>query len=431
MKNKKSVICNEVYEERKEARSWRIRKLIVGGCFFVMLFVAFIFSDINMELPKEIRHEKLVVAASNVTPIPNATPVPTPIGTKVNVTINYKTNKINVQAGSGGSKRFYISTDKQKNWNLIYESVNGTSTSINIELDGYLKSSETVLYFKGNKDIAPVMVTIPKEPNDLDIDYKVINNKGTIVVNKTSALIEYRVNSASNWRDYTTINTELYEDTGITLEFRTKAAETIRAGKIVKVKIPKRPAAPSIKVDYKKMEITGLKYKAMQYRVGDGNWQLFEPQDSKAKSLSLYSLLLPGVTDTNSQPLKQTTIEFRALPTDKKVASAVKLIEITAQPSAPGGTVVLNNSTLTISDASKDKPYEYVVLQTTETIDITKAKWIKVTSNKAIVIKKTGNATTIQGDKVYVRLASYTDKQTKQVIPPSLYRVIPITKVTP
>lgn len=473
MDNNKKYEYSETYESRKRVK----RSVLVSACLILLVLSGLFFTNHQEGKYKDPSNNNLIVAAADVisvtpmledvaeedmisaaamieaveakdaivsmaekaaaTPTPTVTPTPTPIGSMVGVFVNYKDSKILLKAGSGGSTKFYISKDKQKSWDLIAESKSGQTVSV--ELAGYMKSSETTLYFKGNKDIAPREVVIPKEETNLDISYELeygevygeVTKVVKLVFENVTGVLEYRKSASESWKDYIAkdFKTSDYEDTGITLQFRTKATEEKRAGKIVNVKIPKRPSAPSIKVDYAKMQITGMKYGVTQYRLGtSADWILFKPTDTKAKALSLYELL--KVTNNNTERFPATTIEFRTIATEKKVASSVRVIEIKQQPSAPF-IADLKNFTLTIADASKDKPYEYVVLQAHETFDLTKAKWKKVTSSKPILIKKTGNATTIPTDKVYVRLAAVTDKETKQVTPPSLYTVKPVTSVSP
>lgn len=346
------------------------------------------------------------------------------------VSIDYAKSKIKVS----GSTKFYISKDKQKSWELLNSKVE--NNSIELELAAYMKTSEVVLYFKGDKDLTPVELKIPKEETDLKVSYKVNGSNGLLVFeNRKGALLEYRTSTTGYWIDQNSdiFETTAYDDTGMTLQFRTKATVTKRAGKIINAKIPKRPSAPSVKVDYQKMEITGLKKGITQYRVGNTTtWTTFNPSDSKEKGLSLYKVLSNG-TVSNTTQLNANTIEFINKIDGKKVSSAVKLLDFNKQPLAPNIDAFLSGSTITIKDASKDKPYEYVVLKTTEVKDMNPltAKWKKVTSPKSIIIRKTGNATTIKGDVVFVRLAAVTDQKTAKLTPPSLYSQKVIESTTP
>lgn len=337
--------------------------------------------------------------------------------------VDYVKNKIVVRSNTGSTK-FYISKDKQKSWELLNSNL--LQNSIELELAAYMKTSDVVLYFKGDKDLTPVELKIPKEEANLKVAYKVANSRGMLVFeNPKGGALEYRTSATGYWMDHNSnvFYTDAYDDTGMTLQFRTKATVNKRAGKIINAKIPKRPNAPSVKVDFQKMMITGLKKGVTEYRMGSNTkWETFNPQDQKIQGLSLYDILSNG-TVSNSTLLNANTIEFRNIADGKKVSSAVRMLDFDRQAPAPYMNSFLKGSTLTIPDASKDKPYEYLVLQSTELngMDVRKVKWMKVTSPKSILIKKTGNTITIPGNVVFVRLAAVTNKQTSKLTPPSLY----------
>lgn len=431
---------NETYEYSEVISKPKRKKGL--PVIFSIVFIGAIITSIILtnESSKRINdwgtNEKTVLASTTTptaTTKPTATskpttPTPTPIGTKVNVSVDYTTNIVKITQGSGSSTKFYISSDKKKTWELINE--DATATNCTLSLSGYLKSSGVTLYFRGNNDIEPVALVIPKETTNIKITYQ---SKALVFENftpTTTAILEYRVSENTDWADYTSrtsINFTDYERTGITLEFRVKATTTVPAGKIISVKIPKRTKGPSVKADLSKMVITGLKSGSTQYRVGNSTkWETFQPTDTKVKVLSLYDLLSNAVKNS---PFPVSTIDFRTAATDKKPASAVISLQILAQPVAPTNFKVAS-STLTISDASKTKPYEYTVLKSGTTIDLTKVSWKKVTNTNSIVIKKTGSAATVAGDVIYVRTASVTDKTTKVTTPASAYATFVITSVS-
>lgn len=369
------------------------------------------------------------VASDTVTTTPTATTTPTPTPTPaVAVKLNYETETITVSKGNGNSTRFYYSLDKNKSWNLI-ENSSGV-----MNLTVFLKSSANTIYFKGNNDDASVEVVIPKEENNLKVSYYVEGDKGKLKFeNVTRPYLQYRKGTNGEWitiTPQTSLDLSSYEITGYTLQFREKVTEAKRAGKIVNVKIPKRQNTPSIKVDYSKFILSGLKAEETQYRLsGSSTWIDFKPTDSKVKTISLAQLIL-GSNAAQNTPIPGKEIELRTVGTDKKVSSAILVIKTNTQPLAPNDTnIKLTGTTLAFTDASKTKPYEYVVLHANETLDLTKAKWTKVSSSKDIVIKKVGTATPVPGDIVYCRLASTTDTKTKEITPASLYVTKTITSI--
>ncbi len=358
---------------------------------------------------------------------PSTTPTPIP-QTSIQVTMNYQTGRVTYAAGAGGSTKFYLSTNKKKTWELL--DVNPNS----IDLNGLMKSSDVKLYFKGNKDQNPVELVLKGEVKGLKAAYSVVGGAGKITL--TGAVgkggIEYRIGKDGNWTTWVenSFQTAPYEITGITLQFREKATISERSGKIVSLKIPKRPTPPSVKVDGDKFVLTGMKNNTMQYRVNNGQWITYIASDGKSKYLDIRSLLAPGTTDNSRIPAG--TIEIRTMATEKKVASAIRTIEIEQQQTAPtSATVELNGTTLTCKDASATKQYEYTMLHVGEVLDMQKAKWTTIRSSKSVLIKKTGKAETIVGDVMVIRVKLEKDSVTKEEGLPSQYLSMQITSVTP
>ena len=334
-------------------------------------------------------------------------------GSSVSVVVNYLDEIITVSAGSGGSTKFYLSTDKQKNWELL-EGSTATTTTITFDISSILKTKEVIIYLKGNKDSNPVEIKLQGEDKSLKATYGVEGGVGRIQYTSTKPL-EYRKGTNGNWLPVNgIIYTNIYEVRGATLYFRTKATHAERAGKVVKVKIPKRGSAPSVKVDGSDFTITGMK-PGMLYRLSNSNtWT--EYKDTSKKFLSIPSLLSKT---TIEERLTELTIEIRNPATDKKVASQIKVFEIPAQANAPT-TASYNSGMLTITDATSSKPYEYTIVKASEVARVNyeylqNASWKSVTSSKATKVTSVGKNTLAVGDYLYVRLRTTTDKTTKLV----------------
>lgn len=330
--------------------------------------------------------------------------------TEVNVIIDYLEETAKVTAGSGGSKRFYVSKDK-KTWELI--------TGDTLDISTFLKTKETIIYFKGNKDITVREVKLAGEDSSLKGAYTVIGGVGRIELSGSTLPVEYRKGAHGSWKTYIPpFFTAPYEAYGATIYFRTTGAATRRPGKIVSVKVPKRSSAPSVKVDGSKLYISGVKPGETLYRTAlKDEWTLI-PSDSQ-KTIDLKYFLAP--TATPNEPLPSGTIEFMTTYNDakKKVASAVKVIEVPAQPVKPTN-ITLTGTTLTVTDTNKRKYYEYTRITGPGTLDIKTAKWTSFTSAKPVIVK--GAAV---GDRIFVRAKSYTDTDTKQVVPASVYLELP------
>lgn len=340
-----------------------------------------------------------------------------PAGTQLNVTIDYLEEIAFVATGVAGSNKYYISSDNMKSW----ENIDITGV---VDISTYLSSKNVTLYFKGNKDIKPVKVVLPAEDKGLKVTYEKVAGEGRIVISNATGPVEYRKGSNGAWKPAANnMPTSIYENKGATLYFRTVATQTRRAGKTVSVKIAKRPAAPGVSLDASKFIIKGLKANQTQYRVGDTlNWTTFVPADPKNATLDLSALLVNSRTENNLIP--SGTIEFRTLGTNKKVNSAVKLIEIQAQSPAPTN-VALSGSTLNISDINVKREYEYAIAPQNKPIDVKSIKWVTVTAKKPTLIPKVN-----VGDKILVRVKSTTNPDTKVIILPSAYAELLVTSIT-
>jgi hypothetical protein len=336
--------------------------------------------------------------------------------TQVSATVDYTEEIIRVTAGTGHtSTRFYMSTDNQKTWDLL--DVSGV-----VDISGFLASKVVTLYFKGNKDLSPAKVELPAEDSSLKAAYTIVGGDGRITLTNATSPVEYRKGANGPWRPMTgtVMYTAIYEVKGATLYFRTVATAGKRAGKIVTVKISKRPTAPTVKLDYSKLCISGLKAGETQYRVGDSSvWVPFTSTDPKVKSISLYTLLAVSP----SAIIPAGTIEFRTQGKDKKLHSSVKIIEVPAQITAPTN-VALTGTTLTITDTNTKRYYEYTIVHANAILDYNTAKWTAVTSRNAVVIPKA-----IITDKIYVRLKSATDTN-KFTNLPSVCTVFTVTAIT-
>ena len=132
----------------------------------------------------------------------------------------------------------------------------------------------------------------------------------------------------------------------------------------------------------------------------------------------------------NTVPIPATSIEFRFMATNKKVASAIRLIEIIEQPAKPDPTSIkVDGSELTFPQASTTNPFEFVILHGSEVIDLATVKWKKVTNDKPVNISKFGTFTPTVGDVIYYRLAMVANTKTGEVKPASMYGAYVITSV--
>lgn len=335
---------------------------------------------------------------------------------QVNVQVDYLQEIVTVSAGTGLSTKFYMSTDK-----VTWEVIDAPGV---VDISTFLTSKAATLYFKGNKDLSIVTFPIAVEDGTLQLTYKITEGNGSIVTVTGGALtIEYRNGSNGSWKTFTNnMSTALYEIKGTTMYFRTIAATARRAGKIVTIKIPKRPSAPSVRLDGSKICISGLKSGQTQYRVGDSTiWQPFSPTDSKSTTLDLNTV---QIVSGSAITLTGGMLEFRTVGSDKKVNSAVKVIEISPQAAAPEN-VALDGSKLTVTDTDSKKTYEYCVVSQNSTFSLSSVRWTIVTSKKPVIIPRVS-----VNDKIYVRVKSTTDPDSKIIILASAYKILTVQSIT-
>ncbi len=332
-------------------------------------------------------------------------------GTSVNVFVDYAEETARVTAGTGGSTRYYISTDNKKTWEDV-KYPDGV-----VDISGLLSAKAVDIHFKGNKDTAVKTVTLMAEPNNVTAVYGIKDGVGSITTSVSGAAIEYRKGPNGNWKTTTgAIPTYLYEVKGATLQFRSTANTGMRAGKIITIKIPKRPAPPSLKVDGSKLLLTGVKANETQYFNPDSSKWEYVTTDPKVKTVTLNTL--SKISPSANIAMPAGAYEFRNYYGDKKVVSGVRLIEVPVQPTCPE-TIKLEGNTLTITDAA-NRAFEYSILTSTDIFNAATMKWTSAPANKAILISKAYST-----NRIFVRLKSTTDKS-KIVTPASTYIVLTV-----
>lgn len=340
--------------------------------------------------------------------------------TSVAVVVDYSEETITLTETTDANSKFYMSTDNQKTWEML--NTNSDMKTSTVDISALLSSKEVTLYFKGNVDTAAVKFVIPMEDKNLSITYSVVGDSGQLTF--VGATVQYKKGENGVWKTaISPMSTALYEIKGAKLFFRTAPTATTRASKVISVNIPKRPTAPSVKVDGGKFCITGLKPGVTQYRLGtDTTWIPFTTA-TNAKVLDLATLL--KITTTNT-PIPATTIEFRTNATAKKASSSVKVIEIPLQETLTGMASV-SGTTITISDPNKKLSYEYAIVSKGSSLNLSTAKWKTISSSARPVIVPNASI----DDTIYVRRKSYTDSLTKNVVLASTYLSFPVTSITP
>ena len=335
---------------------------------------------------------------------------------QVVVNVNYLDEMAYITPGT--NTKLYFSSDDEKTWELI------EPFGI-LDISNLMQTKADDLFFKGNKDLKSTKVTLQALDSTLKATYSIVNGEGLITLTGFTSAVEYRKGASGQWKlASTTIPTASYEMRGATLYFRTIATAVKRAGKEISVKVAKKPSAPSVKLDGSKLYISGLTVGATEYRVGDNTiWLPFTPTDTKVKSLDLTALFAVTGAAINT-PIPAGTVEIRTKATTKKVASAIKVIEVPLQPSTPEN-VTLVGTTLSIQDTNLKKAYEYTKVEKTGVLNIKTARWSTITAARSVVISKA-----LVDEKIIVRVKSIVDPVSKKIIPASTYKELKISSIT-
>lgn len=196
-----------------------------------------------------------------------------------------------------------------------------------------------------------------------------------------------------------------------------------RQSKEVKVSITKRATAPTVKINGTKLQLNTTT--AMEYSLDCGvTW-------IKASKNMAIETVAPEALGAGA---KDVAVWFRKAATAKAGYSKTFVLEIPAQRVQPtvsaGGTAEVSYESkdgkfyLTFSQASKTSPYEYTVVKSGNTLDMTKASWKAVTSAKTISVSaKTAPA----GSTIYVRKKMVSQTTTTDLQLASAAAVIPVS----
>lgn len=376
---------------------------------------------------------------------------------KVVATVDYLEEEIT--ASTSGSV-IYVSTDKEKSWDRLEDTfVSGGQLTVRMDISAVLSSKPVKVYFRSNLLDTSDEVEL-QGLSSIKGKYGMNTSGASITITQIpdGRVVEYRKGNASTWKAITgntskttvsagtaTLMVNEYTLKGATFTFRLKAAVNQRVGKEIKVKVGKKANAPNAKVDGSKLMITGLSQGKAEYRTTlNGEFKKIEKKaiyQSEIFGVSAASVKVSAAGLTISQagvtvPMRGGTLELRTAKTDKKPASRSRNVivmpqsEFTDSSKVKVEAVLYKKATgcaITISDASRDKAYEYtLVAAKSTTVDLEKTKWVAVTKGTALQIKKTNNIEpSASGTILLVRLKSTTDKKTKVVTPASTcYQVL-------
>lgn len=342
--------------------------------------------------------------------------------------------KLTMKVYKNGNSIVFYSTDGKKTWNEVEGAVSSNSSGTYIEMDisWASPSSNVKIYFKGNRESTVINLTLPKQ-NAFKVKYDKAESDFIFTGNDDAAGFWWRKETDYNWH-YVSFDTsdQSYIDFLNTVEtLKFKGCKLIfRTGQVIgtdadncgerpsreeKITIPKMAAAPSIKVNVKKMTIntkTTMEY----YDEAKKEWVSCE------KNMSVSEMAPSCFAKKNPKPAK---LLIRVAASSSKPCSQIAIVLLPVQREAPAvtapsgkGAAVYevksdNNVYLTFNGASKDCPIDYCVVKEGADFDPSTAKWktVKNASKPVKITKKTCPS----GSKIYFRYSGIAANASKNI----------------
>lgn len=339
--------------------------------------------------------------------------------------VDYSSSTITVQL-SASDNLLLISDAKAKKWEAI-PLEKAYDNTVTMDISWISTAKDYTLSLKGDVSSEPVSIIIPRQTAGLRASYN--TSTGRVDFTGETGTVEWRKRDGIEW---TTVPSDdafkAQLDTmcayGATVIFRIKGENGTgvnnpgrRPGKEVSVNIPKKIAAPNIKIDDSNLTISVNN--DMQYRMADekGN-----PLDSewisitREENMPLSQLASISMVNAQGGPTEVSYIQFRTKATASKQVSNITTIEIPAQTDLTDSqkaniTIAYTSSTtfeIRVPFASSQSPYEYCIINTSDqedgiTIDSTEELvWKTINSTTPVPISRDKNDVP-EGSNVYVR----------------------------
>lgn len=350
-------------------------------------------------------------------------------GTVTITNIDY--DRLTMKIDKNGNGIVFYSVDQKATWKevegIAYD--DGGKYYLEMDISWISASAETQIYFKGNVNTNVISVSVPKANSSFKVKYDKVDVSFDFSGNDGATEFMWRKSTDYNWNKVSfDVTSSSYKNFISTVDgLRFKGCKLIfrigqvmgtgaenpgeRPSKDVTVSIPKMAAAPSLKVNVKKMTVntkTTLEY----YDATAGKWVACE-KNMKVEDIAPAALYENGGANVS--------IRVRVAATEKKPYSQTGLLSVTGQCAAPVvGTDVKHEQNsedgkyyITFPRASKSNPYEYCLVKAGDTFDASTAKWKAVKANTKIV-KYTEKAAP-EGSLVYVRYAGITENVSKGI----------------
>lgn len=354
------------------------------------------------------------------------------------VSIDYYTSTLTLNMGADNTY-LYMSDAKQKKWEFV-PVVKDSSNYVTVDFSWVSEAKNTVLTFKGDLSNIVLSVTIPGRLSNLKVKYNSFTGLVSFTNLPEDRTIQWKKKEAFFWQEY---NEATFEDeinsmvaNGASLLFRiapvngTAFDPGARASKEVALTIPKKTAAPVIKIDDEMLAIPLAN--GMEYRYADEYGNPLSTEWTRVNKTAYRLLFSANLGNEPLAPLaaadqetrtagQDVYLQFRSARTTNSQVSNVTTIKIPGQKplsdtEIEGCELIYTSSTtfsIKIAAASITYPYEYLILSqsditdgvTIDSFEDIAKKWVKVTSPEPVAIS--ADKKVKDGSKVYVRRAAY------------------------
>lgn len=349
--------------------------------------------------------------------------------------IDYDKSQITLKL-TGTDTRVYISDAKMKKWEYV-PAVKADDGTVSFDISWISVTKDYTLSIKGDVSTDPVQVMIPKQENKFKVTYDV--STGNVnYLNNNDRPVQWRKKNGSTWTDAGTADQlkEVFSKligNGASIVFRLAPRNGsgtdggLRPSKEVTVTIPKKTTAPKITVNNSNMTLAVVK--GLEYRYIDENgipvdlaqWIVCE----KAENIAL-SVIAPNAVYADdigneaaypeNTSLQDQYIQFRLQAGKAKQMSNNTTVKIPAQVLLSQEEIdsfkfeykSSSSFAITASKASESTPYEYCIINTSDSSDGVsintpeKLKWKEITDSDEIYVSNTKNSCD-NGSKIYIR----------------------------
>lgn len=367
--------------------------------------------------------------------------------------------EIDYEAGTiiinpNGNTKVYYSGGTQNTWTQV-EGNKDENGCLSMDISWISTNSDYELDLKGSDDETVVSVELPKCNTALKVTFDKIDGIIEFANEEGASYFEWR--KASSTGEWMKAPMDLFDsiDTDKQLannfkqqieamrvkggkisvripQIKGKSASEVgeRPSKTVTVSITVRGTAPTVKVTSNTM-ITNTTT-AMEYRIcsvenkeKSGSWIECD------KNMTVSELATEAISESGNVG-KNVVVAIRKSETEKVPYSKTTYLEIPGQRIAPdSGVIGVSRTTkkfsIMISDATKEKTYQYAVVKAGKEVEDSKLSWKNVTSSKAVTFS---SGSYPNGSTIYIRLNGKNKTTTTSLQLPSAYMKKAISYLT-